>query len=181
MKTLAEALGETSHLSPLAKKLRRLGISTPEQWKQLAVLRGCAYYQQEHVTVVDPGKNLVSNLELAVALLLGDTPYDLTAIRMAGQLLSEESDVDAIIRLAQKERVSRRIRYIADKGSEVEPENPLWSGLCENLQEHSYPPGRLPHVDRFTVDVGGGREALGKPRQTQWLKLVKPRVTPLSE
>jgi hypothetical protein len=105
MKTLAETLGETSHLSPLVRKFRRLGFDRLSQLKQLTVC----------------------------------------------------------------ERVEGRLRYIAEKGREVEPDEEIWQIICEKFPLRNYPAGLLPHADRFTTDLP--RRTLTMPRQRKWLRV----------
>lgn len=171
MKTLAETLGETWHLSPLARKLRRLGLPDVHSWMQLAVQRGCAHYQTNAEPVRDPGQGDVSNMELAVALLLGENPYDPRAIRLAGALLSDCRDSGELMALGHRERVGSRIRYIAEKGAQVEPKRPLWRELMERIPSRPYQDGLLPHRDRFTTPSAGPREMLRGAGGNRWIEL----------
>lgn len=169
MRTLAEALGETCHLSPLARKLRRLGLPDVQSWMQLAVQRGCTHYQTDTEPVRDPGEGEVSNTELAVALLLGETPYNPRAIRIAGALLSDCHDPGVLMDLGHRERVLPRIRYIAEQGAQVETDHPLWSDLMERIPCRPYPKGLLPHRDRFTVSAAGPREMMHGVVGNRWI------------
>ena len=67
--TLAAKLGTTTHLSPLLRKARRLGLG-PGELEILAVQRGCRHYSNG----TEPEQPLASerefsNEELAIALL----------------------------------------------------------------------------------------------------------------
>lgn len=167
---LAETLGETWHVSPLARKFRRLGLPTLESWMQLAVQRGCTHYRNGMDPVLDPGKEQISNAELAVALLLGENETNTRAIRLAGQLMGGETSTGELVKLGTMERVLRRIRYIAERGREVEPEVPLWQELCRKLPPDGYPSGLLPHRDRFTTQSPVRRGKLGEPPALNWLR-----------
>lgn len=169
MKTLAEMLGETSHISPLARKLRRLGFSSLSDLKQLAVQRGCTHYRTDHDLVRDPGTNEITTEELIVGLLLGQNPYDPFAIRIAGQLLPAVENTALFIDLAIRERVTARIHYIAQKGKEVEPDNPEWDRLCKEFCGKSYKEGLLPHADRFSTDAP--RKKMDFQRRRKWLRI----------
>jgi len=171
MTTLAETLGETWHLSPLKRKLKRLGLQEVHHWIQLSVQRGCAHYQSNAEQVRDPGEQKVSNMELAVSLLLGETPYDPRAIRIAGALLSDCRDPEDLVDLGRRERVLPRIRYIAEQGAQVEPDNPLWRDVMDRTRCHRYREGLLPHRDRFTVPAGTPREMLHGATRNCWVGL----------
>ncbi|MGA0368158.1 MAG: hypothetical protein ACO3N7_01760 [Kiritimatiellia bacterium] len=108
-------------------------------------------------------------MELAVALLLGEIPYDPFAVRIAAQLLSSVQDLDLLADLAKRERVSARIHYIAQKGKEVEPENPDWDFICQKFPGKPYPPGLMPHADRFTTEAP--RKRMDFERKRKWIRL----------
>ncbi|MEX2608220.1 MAG: hypothetical protein WD708_12830 [Kiritimatiellia bacterium] len=170
MNTLGKALRETSHLSPLQRKLDRLGLKDSENWIQLGIHRGCGHYRRKGPMVKDPGTDTLSNLELAVALLLNGNIYDPVNIRVAAQLLSGESDVDKTLFLTEKERVWTGLRYIAACGSILDPDNTYWKKLIEKLPSNSPPKGVLPHPDRFTTESPPLRGQLGCARQRIWLR-----------
>ena len=170
MKTLAETLGETSHISPLARKLRRLGFSSLSDLKQLAVQRGCEHYRTDRDLVRDPGANEITNEELVVGLLLGEQVYDPFAIRIAGQLLSAVENFDLLADLSLRERVTARIYTIAQKGKEVEPENPHWDFLSRKFPGKPSPEGIMPHADRFTTEEV--RKKMDFQRKRQWLRVI---------
>ena len=171
MNTLAEALGETSHLSVLAHKLKRLELPLANDWRQLAVQRGCRHYQTDRPTVEDPGEDRLSNAELIVALLLGQNPDDLDLVRIAGQLLGGEFDLAELLALAKKERVERRLRYLADQACEIEPTNIFWKQLRARLPSQHYDAGQLPHKTRFAVPTRKPTpRSLRQPTLWQWLR-----------
>lgn len=169
MKTLAEILGETANISLLARKFRRLGFQSLSDLKQLAVQRGCFHYQTDRDPVQDPGLNAITNEELVVGLLLGQEPYDPFAVRIAGQLMSAVKDIDLLADLSKRERVSARIHYIAQKGKEVEPDNPYWDILWQKFPGKTYPPGLMPHADRFTTDAP--QKKMDFQRRRTWLRV----------
>lgn len=160
MKTVAEQLGQTPHLSPLLRKLRKLGLTGPGELQRLAVARGCAHYRSadEGSFPADPGPAVVSDLELAVAMVSGAQEFDPTLVRCAAQLLSGETiSVEALARLAVQERAVLVIRHIAQAALELDLERTAkWQRLLSLLPSaHPLPlDGRLPHRTRFVVQTG---------------------------
>jgi hypothetical protein len=128
--TLARELGTTTHLSPLLRKAEGLGLAAGGL-ERLAIQRGCRYY--------DPGDTTseptvpysdFSNVELAIALLNPALRYDPQTIRLGAAMLGAEgNDAREIARLAMLERAESIVRYIAEAGKKLEPENPYWPEL----------------------------------------------------
>lgn len=175
MPLLAEILGQTVHLSPLARKLKRLGLPDAQAWWQLAVQRGCCHYAASLPEVTDPGTTLLDNAELLTSLLLGQNEYNPTLIRVAGQLLGGETDMRKILLLARRERVEPQLRYLADCAAQIEPANPLWKELGAPLRAAGIAPGILPHRTRFTTSVPTAPLRLRSPPREVWLR---PAATP---
>ena len=107
MKTVAEQLGQTPHLSPLLRKLRAVGLVGPDDLRRLAVARGCTHYRQpdDIGKSFDPRTEQVSDVELAIAMVSGAQSFDPVLVRCAAQLLSGiDVSVELIARLAAQER-----------------------------------------------------------------------------
>ncbi|MCC5848360.1 MAG: hypothetical protein JJU29_09715 [Verrucomicrobia bacterium] len=170
MKTLGEALQETRILSPVRRKLMRHGFPTEAHWVQLATLRGCHHYQEQGPHVIDPGPDCISNLEIAAALLSNESKYNPTFIRVAAQLISGESTPDAILRIADMERLQTPLRHIAEAGKTIEPDNVFWTTLLINLPPRRPPAGILPHRDRFTTEAPIHAGQLRMARSKLWLR-----------
>ena len=113
MKTLNQMLGSTYHISPLRRKIIRLGITDPKEWQTLAIQRGCNHYSVVSDPVEDPGLSILCNEELGLALLLGELSYDPQAIRVAAQLLSGEINLEKILRIAKLERLEPLLHRLA--------------------------------------------------------------------
>ena len=170
MNSLGKMLGETQHLSPLSRKMRRMGFPTEEHLVQLAISRGCSHYRRPGPPVQDPGKEQIQDAELLTALLLSENTYNPDFIRIAGQLLGGESDLQTVLKLAKKERVETCLRHIAQQGHTIEPENEIWTKLLQDLPMRNPPTGILPHSDRFITLSGFGRGKLRTPPGKHWLR-----------
>ena len=170
MPLLAQILGQTTHLSPLARKLKRLGLPDAQSWWQLAVQRGCRHYAAGLPDVDDPGETRLDNSELLTALLLGQNAYDPALIRIAGQLLGGEPDAARVIFLARQERVLTPLRHVVEQALVVEPANPYWRLLADKLPVAKPAEGLLPHRTRFTTSVTTGPLRLRSPAREVWLR-----------
>ena len=177
MKTVAEQLGQTPHLSPLLRKLRGVGLVVPDDLRGLAVTRGCSHYQQprDFEKTPDPRTEQVSNLELAIAMVTAAQSFDPTLVRCAAQLLSGgDIKVEAIARLAVQERAVPVLRHISKAGAEMDSEDgEKWRRLLALLPATAdIPEGRLPHRTRF-VSLAGVSRVNGRLQQTLrsvWLR-----------
>ena len=171
MPSLFRRLGTTSHISPLRRRLKAAGLGDATSLMRLAVQRGCRYYE-DIVTgeVVDPGKDRVSNEELAIGLLHGSLEWSPAAIRMGAALLGAKgNDPEKLLRLARMERAEPVVRELAKVGHSVEPNNRFWSRLLEGLADRSpVPSGVLPHATRFVAMTGITRE--GRGIRSQWIR-----------
>ena len=97
--TLAKKLGTSVHFSPLLRKARRLGLSTPKDLWTLAVQRGCRHYWHGD----EPEGELVpqtalTNEELAVALLNAAGPYSPHSIRCRAAILGAIGNDPTMVR-----------------------------------------------------------------------------------
>ena len=168
--TLAKKLGTTVHFSPLLRKARRLGLSVPKDLWTLAVQRGCRHYWQGD----EPEGELVSqavltNEELAVALLNGAGTYSPHSIRCGAAMLGAIGNDPAVIaKLAIWERCEAVVHFVAECGRSFEPHNSYWTELLERLPACSAPKeGVMPHPTRF-VAMSGYERGVGKKITTQW-------------
>ncbi|MGP1609301.1 MAG: hypothetical protein ACTS5G_01245, partial [Burkholderiales bacterium] len=159
-RTLAEHLGGTPHLSALLHKARRLGLPTPDALLKLAVRRGCTHYAPADYApsqVSDPGPEVLSNMELAIALCSAAQKYDPKWVRCAAQLLgSEDIDAASLVRAARMERCEAVIRHIASAAVEADGEREtFWRNVLTQLPTRPSPPaGVLPHASRFMLCSG---------------------------
>lgn len=161
--TLAAKLGTTTHLSPLLRKARRLGLG-PNDLQILAAQRGCRHYANGS----EPKQSLASekefsNEELAVALLSTVLPYDPHSIRCGAAMLNAEgNDPRRLARLAIMERSVVPVRHVAEAGRRYEPENDFWQTLLSALPAAKVPKsGVLPHPTRFVAMTGFTRHGPG--------------------
>jgi hypothetical protein len=160
MPTIAEQIGQTPHLSPLLRRLRRAGLAEPEDLRRLAVARGCRHYRRpddDLHPMGDPGRENVSDLELAMGMLTAAQRFDPGLVRCAAQLLSGDGiPVDAIVRLAVQERAGPLVRHIAQAAVSMDLEDrERWQQLLATLPPTpAVAEGRLPHRTRFVVESG---------------------------
>src|ERR1700690_3400728 len=107
--TLAQKLGDVTHVSPLLRKVRGLSGCADDQvgeWLlKCAVERGATHYRRSFAPELPPDNPSLTNEELGVALCLGHHPFNPMFIRAAAQLLSAcDTDVETLAHLATMER-----------------------------------------------------------------------------
>ena len=182
MRTVAEQLGQTPHLSPLLRKLRAVGLVAPDDLRRLAVARGCGHYQRpdDQDRPLDPRTAQVPNLELAIAMVTAAQSFDPVLVRCAAQLLSgDDISVEAIVRLAVQERAVQVILYIAKAGLEMDLiGQDKWRHLLDELPAApEVSEGRLPHRTRFVSQSGVSRVngLLQRTSRSVWLR-PEPRM-----
>jgi hypothetical protein len=168
--TLAAKLGTTTHLSPLLRKARRLGLDA-DGLEQLAISRGCDY--SSGGAPVSPSSVAVeqfSNGELAIALLNPALRYHPQTLRLGAAMLSApRNSPEEIARLAKLERCETLVRYVAEAGKKFEPQNPFWSRLLEILPVTPAPKsGVVPHPTRFVAMTGFTRR--GAETVVEWIR-----------
>lgn len=174
MTSLAATLGESRHASVSLRRLRRLGLRDLRDLVAIAVQRGCFHYQSaaSGSQARDPGREVVPDEELAVALLVGEHPFDPIALRCAAQLISGEGiDPKRLAFLARRERCERVLAHIARAGLEHdENDRGFWNALLSALRSKApVSPGVLPHWTRFAEVTGmqpGGRAEV----KSTWLR-----------
>ena len=168
--TLAAKLGTTTHLSPLLRKARRLGLGARDL-ERLAIQRGCDYYHNgEPFERIEVSPDQFSNAELAIALLNPALGYDPQMIRLGAAMLSAEgTDPEQLARLAKMERCEALVRYIAEAGMKFEPRNSFWGRLLDFLPHFPEPKsGVFPHPTRFVAMTGFTRR--GPETIVEWIR-----------
>jgi hypothetical protein len=154
--TLAAKLGTTTHLSPLLRKARGLGLDA-EGLENLAIQRGCGYYQNEAPSRLNPvSVEQFSNAELAIALLNPALRYHPQTLRLGAAMVSATGNLPReIARLAKMERCEALVRYVAEAGLKFEPKNSFWTELLGLLPECPPPKASVvPHPTRFVAMTG---------------------------
>ena len=168
--TLGAKLGTTTHLSPLLRKARKLGVEG-EKLQQLAIERGCDYYAgTKQFPPLKVPTHLFSNSELAIALLNPALPYNPQTLRLGAAMLSAKgSSSEEIAWLAKLERCEGIVRYVAEAGRKYEPQNPFWLALLRLLPKTPPPKtGVVPHPTRFVAMTGLTRR--GVERLVEWIR-----------
>lgn len=175
--SISERLGGTPHLSPLLRKTRKMGLTSPDSLLALAVKRGCLHYTPPNFiasNVLEPGKSQLSDAELAIALISGAQEFDPQRIRCAAQLLgSPNIDSAFLARLTAMERCEPIIAHIAQAAlRHDEPERiEFWKNLSSRLKSQATPaPGILPHPSRFMVQAGLTKPGHNLGAASVWLK-----------
>jgi hypothetical protein len=165
--TLAQKLGDVTHVSPLLRKVRELSGCAENQvgeWLlKCAVRRGATHYEREFSPDLPGDSPSLTNEELGVALCLGHLSWNPAYVRAAAQLLSAP-DIDAatLARLAEMERVEPVLLHIAEAAARVAPAQEPWAWLRAHLpHRRKVRTDDLPHWSRFVsqtgvTDFGGG-------------------------
>jgi len=157
---LARRLGDTMHVSPLLRRVCQMSGCTEDrvgEWLlKCAVHRGASHYERDFPSDLPPDNPGLTHEELAVALCLGQLPYNSVYIRAAAQLLSStRSDARRLARLAVMERVEPVFLHIATIAGRFAPEAQPWSYLLRHMPgRFSCSPDALPHWSRFVSQTG---------------------------
>jgi hypothetical protein len=176
--TLARRLGDTIHVSPLLRKVCQMSGCTEDrvgEWLlKCAVRRGASHYERDFPGDLPPDNSDLSHEELAVALCLGQHPYNSVFIRAAAQLLSSTgSDARRLVRLAVMERVEPVLLHVATIAARFTPDAQPWSYLLRHLpRRRSCSPGILPHWSRFVSQTGV--TSFGGGPDIKWLRRREP-------
>lgn len=183
MPTVAEQIGQTPHLSPLLRRLRRAGLTNADDMRRLAVARGCAHYRHPDDDLhgsptVD--RAVVSDVELAFGMLTAAQQFNLLHVRCAAQLLSTEHlSEDAVIRLATLERALPVLQHIARAGVELDTKaRDRWERILSKLPPaRPVAEGRLPHRSRFVAETGltWQNRKLDRSGRRVWLRPLSKR------
>jgi hypothetical protein len=178
--TLAQKLGDVTHVSSLLRKVRELSGCTEEQvgdWLlKCAVERGATHYEREFPSDL-PGDNAsLTNEELGVALCLGHLAWNAAYLRAAAQLLSAP-DIDApmLARLAEMERVEPILLHIAESAARVAYDQERWAWLRFHLpRRRKVRTDSLPHWTRFVSQTGV--TSFGGGPRVDWLRRGRPQI-----
>jgi hypothetical protein len=169
--TLAHKLGDVPHVSGLLRRIAQLsgaGERVPEWLLKVAVGRGANHYRRDFDPTLPPDLPAIGDEEIGVALCLGQSPYDLDALRVAAQFLSSPRiNAERLCRLAVQERCEPVLLHIAEVAKKYALEQEPWAFLREHLRPRPVPrTDALPHWTRLVSHTGITRE--GPPR-TDWL------------
>ena len=166
MPTLAQTLQTTTPVSPLLRKARRLGLRDVGDFIALAVERGCTHYKAAAKKNPSHGGEGLGNDELTILLLIGENPFEPTAIRCAAQL-ARSGDISParLARLAIMEKCERVLAHIARAGMAHDPEgSPFWSEILSRLpDQRPRSETNLPHWSRFVSMPGIQRGGMIPP------------------
>jgi hypothetical protein len=170
--TLANKLGDTTHVSGLAFRLARLsgaGERLSEWLLKVAVERGAKHYQRNFDPSLPPDIPSIPSEEIGVALCLGQMPDDPWLVRAAGQLLSSPNvDPQRLALLAEMERAEPVLLHIAEACQRVDNELQPWATLRHALRpRRTVRTDALPHWTRFALLPGLTPEGYAPP---QWLR-----------
>ncbi len=175
MPVVADTYGGTAHLSPLLRKVGRLGLGTPDALLRVAVQRGCTHYapfDSAESVVVDPGVDRLSDSELAIAMISAAQDYHPRYMRCAAQLISgPRVDAASLVRLARMERCVPLLAYIAEQACQWdEGREPFWASVLAGLpSRRTIPSEAWPHPSRFMLQAGYRRGG-GPPPKSVWLR-----------
>ena len=170
MPTLAHILSITAPVSALLRKARRLGVGDIQDIIDLAVSRGCNHYSTGHrIEKERPSSSQLTDDELTILLLIGENPYQPTAIRCAAQMArSTKVDPISLSRLAVMEKTERVLAHIARAGINHDSlGHDFWQVVLDHLpREQPRPEPDLPHWTRFVSMAGRQRHGV---TETRWL------------
>ena len=131
MPTLAQTIETTTPVSPLLRKARRIGIRSVDDMIALAASRGCSHYMPG-LRSVPVSADELGDEELTILLIVGENPYEPTAIRCAAQLArSRLVNPAKLARLALMEKCEREaggliiIFFSSSRHDRPSPPSPL--------------------------------------------------------
>jgi hypothetical protein len=171
--TLAQKLGDVTHVSPLLRRVRELSGCTEDQlgeWLlKCAVQRGATHYRRDFPPELPPDSPALTNEELGVALCLAHLPFDPMLIRAAAQLLSARgTNVRALAHLAVMERCEPILLHIAGAAAQVAPAQEPWASLrAQVVSRRRVRTDALPHWSRFVLQTGYTPN--GRGNHIEWL------------
>jgi len=171
--TLAQRLGDVTHVSPLLRKVLELSGCTEDQigdWLlKCAVQRGASHYERPFSQHLPADTGALTSEELGVALCLGHLLWNPTCLRAAAQLLSApDTDAVRLAHLAEMERVEPVLLHIAEAAARVAPLQEPWAWLRAHLpRRRKLHTDALPHWSRFVSQTGV--TAFGGGPRIDWL------------
>lgn len=144
--TLAQKLGDTTHISPLFRRVIQAAGSKDGagDWLlKVAVLRGASHYKRDFdPSLPDDDRSL--SQEIGVALCLGHLPDGPVLIRAASQLLSSpKTDARNLAQLAAMERCEPVLLHIANAALRTAPSVEPWL-RCESCSTRAKVCPRMP-------------------------------------
>ncbi len=157
--TLARKLGDTTHISPLYRRIIQAAGSEEKAgpWLlKVAVQRGARHYRRDFDPNLPDDERSLSDEEIGVALCLGHLPDRPVFIRAASQLLSSpRTDPVKLAHLARMERCEAVLMHIANAALRTAPSVEPWASLRKLLRVRKLAPeGVLPHWSRFVSMTG---------------------------
>jgi len=169
--TLAQKLGDVPHVSGLLRRIAKLsgaGERVVEWLLKVAIQRGANHYRRDFDPTLPADLPAISDEEIGAALCLGQNPYSLDSLRVAGQFLSSPRiNAARLCRLAVQERCEPVLLHIAEIARKYAPEQEPWVSLRKDLPPRLVPrTDGLPHWTRLVSYTGITRE--GPPR-ADWL------------
>jgi hypothetical protein len=170
MATLAQTLGATTPVSVLLRKARRLGLSDLNSLIATAASRGCRHYAASATLFSNtPTREALADEELTILLMIGENPYDPSAIRCAAQLArSPLVNPERLAKLAIMEKTERVLAHVARSGVAHDAEGfRFWDKILDQLSAttaRNEPD--LPHWTRFVSMPGRQRTGMAP---TRWL------------
>jgi hypothetical protein len=171
--TLAQKLGDVTHISPLLRKVQELSgcpLNEVGEWLlKCAVERGASHYRKNFDVDLPDDNPALSDEELGAALCLAHLPFNPMYIRAAAQLLSDKRiDSKLLARVATMERCEPILLHIAAAAAKVAPGQEPWAGLPRYLsRRHRVRTDSLPHWSRFVLQTG--YTPSGKSSHIDWL------------
>ena len=171
--TLAQKLGDVTHVSPLLRKVRELSGCAEDrvgEWPlKCAVGRGASHYRRSFAPELPPDNPSLTSEELGVALCLAHHAFDPTLIRAAAQLLSaRDTNAKTLAHLAVMERCEAVLLHIAGAAARVAPGQEPWAALRALLTSRSrVRTDALPHWSRFVAQTG--YTPAGRGQHIEWL------------
>jgi hypothetical protein len=163
LRTLANRLGRTAHVSVLRMKLLRLRRRAPgqtrflEEWLvDVANARGARIVRRENATIdfAPPSVVELPNEELVVGLLLLQNIDSPQILRLAAQVISRQAVAFSLLaQLAVEERVGFVLAELARQALKVAPEHSLWKRLAARFGDESSRPCSILHYTRLAQPV----------------------------
>jgi hypothetical protein len=171
--TLAQRLGDVTHVSPLLRRVQVLSGCSRERvgdWLlKCAVQRGATHYRRRFDPALPADTPELTNEEIGISLCLAHHSFDPIYIRAAAQLLSApEIDPEEVVRLAVMERCEPVLAHIAQAAGRVAPQQQPWAFVREHLpKRHRGRTTALPHWSRFVAQTG--YTPSGRGEHIEWL------------
>src|SRR5260370_9265446 len=170
--TLAQKLGDVTHVSPLLRKAMELSGCDAErvgEWLvKCAVERGASHYRGSFDDRLPPDHRELSDEEVGIGLCLAHHPFNPMFIRAAAQMLSAPgTDARALTRLAAMERCEPILLHIADAAERVGPPGQPWAFVRGHRSRHHHArTADTPQWSRFVFQTG--YTPAGRGQHVEW-------------